>query len=104
MLLWTRDAQRLAWCALERDLALSATERTPLRLHGRRLWRRVDSALLRTLLGFVATSHSLRRRLWEALKNVSAAQLAQFAWLWCEWMAMLIVTDSVARWILLHIL
>ena len=100
MLVWTRDAQRLAWSALKRDLALGAAERTPLRLHARRAWSSVDRTLLRFFLGSAVASRALRRWLWAALRKVRAVQAMRFARLWCEWMAFMIVTDTVARWAL----
>ena len=100
MLLWTRDAQRLAFRTLERELALSAVERTPLWLHAKRACRTVDCALLQFFVGVVLASRELRRWLWMALRRVGAARAARFVWLWCEWMAFMVVTDIVARWLL----
>ena len=102
MLLWTRDVEQRLFGEMARELALSASERTPLhlltRLLLRRLVRRLDAAVLAVAISGDARVRQLRRAAWKRLRRVRARTALRGLCV-CGWSgsAFLFVTDFVAR-------
>lgn len=100
MLLCTRDVERRLFQEMAQDLALCARQKMSLRSLTRPLLQRVDVAVLALLVLTQERLRHIRRFLWERLRRVRADRLAQFAGLWTEWMAFMLVTHVVAQLVL----
>ena len=97
MLIWTRDTQRLAFQTLQRDVTQYAVERTPLWLRAKWACRWVDAMLFTVLCRCTQALRALRRWTWAVLRSVDVAQSVKFLGLWCEWMAIMVLTSIALR-------
>ena len=99
-LLWTRDVERRLFDQMARDLALSATEKTPLslsiRLRIRLILRQFDTMLLVLAVAISAHVRWMRRVTWVSVRSVRVDRVVHYLTLWFEWMAFMLVTHFVA--------
>lgn len=95
-LFWTRDVERRVFDQMAEDLALSATEKTPLTLRVRLIVRQFDTTMLVLAVAICARVRWVRRMTWMRVRSVRVDRVVHFLSLWVEWMAFMLVTHFVA--------